>query len=367
MLKKASRALLKGWVRQVARMPLTRRGMHALSVATRGPAVAFLRCRRLVPDTAAGAQHADRFLGLAMTPAELEDALRDCQKTLRFVHMAEALSSLTRGRRMQEGAAVLTFDESFAASVELALPVLRRVGVPATFFVSTAHLDGTETLWDEEVSAILRALAPTPLSLSWVDRVLRTDSRASRAAATRRLLGLLASLDEPRLDQRLEELRSRAGGVVHVDALDRMLSAGELERVARDSLVAVGAHGHRHLAFAAQDDETLQRELERPRRILQELCGGAFVNVVSYPFGRPPYIDERVCVAARAAGYRAGFSAETGVGRPGSHLFRLPRLAMGPDIRALDAYELQGMTDAVDELLLVATGSEDRIATEMEG
>lgn len=367
MLKQASRAVLVTWLRQWARLPVTRRAMHKVSVATRGPAIAFLRCRRLVPESSAGEQHPDRFRNLAMTPSELEAALSDIGKTLRFVHMAEALSALSRGRRMREGAAVLTFDESYAATVELALPVLRKMQIPATFFVTTGHLGGTTTLWDSEVEAIVRSLAPLPLSLSWVDRVLRTDTRGARAASVRRLLRLLASLDEERLERRLEELRARVDGPIPIDPLDRMLTSAEIERISRDSLVSIGAHGHHHVAFASISGEVRARELEEPREILRRLCGSAFVDVVSYPFGRPPYIDDDALAAARAAGYQAAFSAETGVARPGSHLFRLPRIGMGPGIRAMDAYELQGMSDAVDELLLVATGSEDRIATELEG
>jgi peptidoglycan/xylan/chitin deacetylase (PgdA/CDA1 family) len=367
VLRKASSAIIKGWVRQVARLPFTRRAMHRMSVAARGPSVAFLRCRRLLPANAAGEAHPDRYLGLAMTPDEFEAALVDIQKTLRFVHMAEALSWISRGRRMPEGAAVLTFDESFAATAELALPVLRRLGVPATFFVTTGHLDGTSTLWDEEVDAVIRAVSPNPLTLSWVDRVLKTDSRSNQAASVRRLLGLLASLDEERLDRRMEELRARIDGPLPIDPLDRMLTEREVERIARDSLVSIGAHGHRHLAFASIAGEALRSELTGPREILRDLCGTAFVDVVSYPFGRPPYVDETTYLAARDAGYRAGFGAHAGVARPGDHLFRLPRLAMGPGISGMDAYELQGMHEAVDELLLVATGSEDRIATELEG
>ncbi len=367
MLKQASRAVLVTWLRQWARLPVTRRAIHKVSVATRGPAIAFLRCRRLVPETAAGEQHPDRFLHLAMTPSELEAALVDIGRTLRFVHMAEALAALSRGTRMREGAAVLTFDESYAATVELALPVLRKMQIPVTVFVTTGHLDGTSTLWDSEVEAIVRTLAPTPLSLSWVDRVLRTNSRSARAASVRRLLRLLASLDEERLERRLEELRARVDGCTPVDPLDRMLTRAEIQRISRDSLVSIGAHGHHHIAFASVHDEVRQRELSRPREILRDLCGSAFVDVVSYPFGRPPYIDDAVLADARAAGYQAAFSAEMGVARPGSHLFRLPRIGMGPGIRAMDAYELQGMSEAVDELLLVATGSEHRIATELEG
>ncbi len=193
MIQRASRTLLKAGIRQVARLPLTRRAMHGLSVLVRGPSVAFLRCRRLLPDTAMGRSHLDHIQKYAMTPAQLEASLRDCQKTLRFIHLAEALTQLSRGRRIAEGAAVLTFDESFAATAELALPVLRKLGIPCVFFVSTGHLEGRDTLWDQTVHAVVEHCAPEPLSVSWIDQVLKTDSRAARAASVRRLLMLLAA------------------------------------------------------------------------------------------------------------------------------------------------------------------------------
>lgn len=367
MLKRASRALLLGSLRQVARLPLTRRAIHRISVAARGPSVVFLRCRRVLPDTARGRQHPDAFHGAAMTPKELEAALKDCQRTLRFIHLAEALSALSRGLRIDKGAAVLTFDESFAVTCELALPVLRRLGIPCVVFVSTGHLDGTSTLWDQEVHSLVEAIAPEPLSLQWVDQVLKTDTVAARALAVRRLLMLLASLDEERLERRLDELRARAGDAARMNPFDRMLSASELERLAKDPLVTIGAHGHRHLALASVSEAAREEELSLPREILRGLCGKAYLDVVSYPFGRPPYVNEEVAQAALRAGYRAGFGAEVGVARPGDNLYRLPRLPMGPGIRSMDAYELQGLSDAVDELLLVATGSETRLQMALEG
>lgn len=367
MIRVASQAILKGALRQVARLPLTRKAMHRLSVAARGPAVVFLRCRRLVPDSAVGRSHPDAIQKYAMTPRQFERALRDCQKTLRFIHMAEALSQLSLGRRIDRGAAVLTFDESFAATAELGLPILRRLGIPCTFFVSTAHLDGKESLWDQSIHALLEALAPEPLTVAFVDRVLRTDTPSARIASVRRLIQHLASLDEERLARRLEELFSRAPAPVAMPTLDRMLTSGELTRIARDSLVSIGAHGHHHHALASVSEEVRAEELAKPREILRELCGSSYLDVLSYPFGRPPYVNEQVVTHARRIGYRAAFGAETGVARPGDNLMRLPRLAMGPGIRSMDAYELQGMSNAVDELLWVATGSEERLADEFEG
>ncbi len=358
---------LIGGLRQVSRLPLTRRAIHRVSVAARGSSIAFLRCRRLLPETSAGRAHPDRLLGSAMTPDELDRALRDCQRTLTFVHPGEALAALERGERLKRGRAVLTFDESFAATAELALPVLEARRIPALFFVTTGHLDGNSTLWDQAIHTLVGEVAPKPLALPWLDRVLRTDTVAARGRAVRRLLLLLLALDEERLKRRLDDLYKKLDRHRNWHALDRMMTSGELASMAKSPWVSVGAHGHEHLAFASISDEKLVSELEVPRKILRSTVGDAFLDVVSYPFGRVSYVGERAIQRAREAGYRAGFTAHPGVARPGDHLFTLPRLAMGPTRSSVDAYELQGLSDAVDELLLVLGTDKGRRFPDVEG
>ena len=367
MLKELSRQALLISLRQAARIPTTRRLVHRFSIATQGESIAFLRVRRLLPDSYQGKAHPDALLGRSLTPRRLESALRSCQKTLRFVHPGEALLALSEGKRLDQGAAVLTFDESFSATAELALPVLRRLGIPALFFVTTEPLMQGGTLWDQEIHAILEHCSPQPISLNWIDRILRTDGPTNRLAAARRLLGLMVTLDEVRLLHRLQELRTRMATPPPLNALDRMFNRQELELLSRDPLVSIGAHGHRHLALSAVSDDALEEELGRPREILREICQHAYVDVMSYPFGRKPYYDNRVVQATQAAGYRAAFSAEPGVARPGGHLFRLPRLPMVGPLPSADAYELQGLTDAVDELLLVLFGSESETQYSFDG
>ncbi len=365
MIREASRAILRGVMKQVGRVPVTRRALHALSVASRGAGVAILRARRVVPDSDRGRRHPDRVAGSAITPSELARELESVQRTLRFVHLPEATALLAKGERLAHGLAVLTFDESFASTAELALPVCRALGVPATIFVTTGHLDGQTTLWDEEIRGCVACVAPHALVVPWIDRVLRTDSAKRQASAVRRLRLSMASLDESRLTRRLEELFARSGGRPALEALDRMLTTAELKALAREPLITFGAHGHRHVSMADASPASLEEELARPREILRTEVGSSFADVMSFPFGRPPYVDERVVHAARDAGYRAAFTAEPGVARPGDHLFRLPRLPIGRSSSGLAAYELQGTFDALDELVLVA--SRDRTRLDLQG
>jgi peptidoglycan/xylan/chitin deacetylase (PgdA/CDA1 family) len=355
--------VLRGALRQVGRVGPARQALHRLSVVSRGCAVVFLRVRRLVPDNARGAAHVDRRRGVALVPAELDRALQAAQQTLKFVHLGEALARLRQGTRLRDTLAVLTFDESFAATAELALPVCRARGVPATFFVTTGALDEPDaaTLWDSHVHAVVAQMGGRALSTNFVDRPLPTATASERASSARRLLLSMTSLDEGELGRRLHELDGLVGGPPAVAPLDRLLQAGELTRLCRDPLVAIGAHGRAHLALSSASDAALFDELEQPRARLRELCGGAFVDVVSYPFGRPPYVDDRVVRAARAAGYQGAFTALPGVARPGDHLFQLPRLPLDRGASAVEAYELAGTLAAVDELLLAAWGDREHL------
>ncbi len=367
MLRAGVSLLLRGVVRQAGRLPPVRHGLHTLSVRARGAGVAFLRVRRLVPEGGEGAAHPDRARGSAITPKELERALLLAKKRLRFVHIGEALSALARGERLTESLAVLTFDESFASTTQLALPVLQALSVPATVFVTTGPLFAQhETLWDSQVHAVVKTLSPQPLTLSFVDRPLLTNTVKARERAVHRLLLSLASLDEVELHRRLAELFALAGGTPKVPPLDRMVSADELTDLAKEPLIAIGAHGHAHLSLAKATEDALLHELAAPRERLLQIAGSSFADVVSYPFGRPPYVNDHVVRAAQKAGYRAGFTALPGVARPGDHAFSLPRLAI--DKRAgQHAFALADPMNAIDELVLAATGDLQRVEEAPEG
>ena len=59
-----------------------------------------------------------------------------------------------------------------------------------------------------------------------------------------------------------------------------------------------------------------------------------------------------------AEGFIAALYDGDGVARPGDHLYALPRLLLSQETRILETYELQGLATALDEVLLVVTGSE---------
>ena len=82
------------------------------------------------------------------------------------------------------------------------------------------------------------------------------------------------------------------------------------------------SHSRRHWDLTALNDADLADEVAGSRAELSALLGGA-PRYLAYPYGR---FDARVDAAARAAGYSAAFSVQSGFNRPGQDRFSLRRL-----------------------------------------
>jgi len=92
------------------------------------------------------------------------------------------------------------------------------------------------------------------------------------------------------------------------------------------------SHTRSHADLLTLDDNALHDQLAGARDDLQTVLGVA-VDYLAYPYGR---YDDRVLLAAQAAGYCAAFSVQPGFNRPDIDRFRLRRLdVFGTDSAAV--------------------------------
>ena len=123
---------------------LTVTGVAAAGRKLRRDHVAILAYHNVVPDHEAGPGDASLHLPLSRFLAQL-DAL---QETHDFVDLPTAMAG--GGGRIR---ATVTFDDAYRGAVRLALPELRKRGIPATMFVCPGLLDEPGLWWDETAEA----------------------------------------------------------------------------------------------------------------------------------------------------------------------------------------------------------------------
>src|SRR5262245_28300410 len=90
----------------------------------------------------------------AVSGKELASHLRYLTRRYTIVSIPEMVAHLAAGTRPTRPMAAITVDDGHADAYEVAFPILKQFRVPATLFVVTGFLDGTDWLWTDRVSYV---------------------------------------------------------------------------------------------------------------------------------------------------------------------------------------------------------------------
>jgi peptidoglycan/xylan/chitin deacetylase (PgdA/CDA1 family) len=242
---------------------------------------------------------------VSAVPAEFDRQMRHLARNYRVVSADEVVAAVRSGRTLPDRAVLVTFDDGYRDFGDIAWPIMRKYGLPATVFVASDYPDHPERSF-------------------WWDRLYHAFSRARASSVSAGSLGLLrldgyeARMRNLRLvQQRVKQLPHGDGMRLvddlcraldsEIEALPRVLTWQELRELAGDG-VTIGGHTRSHAAL----DRLSVREVHDEVRgchvdLAREL--GTAPSVFAYPFGSH---DDAAVEAVRRAGFELAFTCLDG-------------------------------------------------------
>lgn len=205
---------------------------------------------------------------LCVRPQYFEEQLAVLQRVAQPLSLAELYCALG-DNRLPRRAVALTFDDGYADFLHEALPLLNSYQIPATVFVVSGCLGGS--FWWEEGPG------------QWTNY----------------------------------------GGAQ--DDNRRALTVGELQELASEPLIDIGAHTVSHPSLATLPSSEQRREIEESKARLEELVGRP-VRGFSYPHGSA---SKRTRELVRQSRFDYACSTVTDVTRSANDPFNLPRFWPG--------------------------------------
>ena len=218
-------------------------------------------------------------------------------------------------------AVAVTFDDGYADNATIALPILRRHRVPATFFIAPAFLDGGR-MWNDSVIETLRRTPGDFLDLTELglgDYVLvGEDTRAAAAEAIIRAVKHRSPQDRLALVAAICELSATKLPD------DLMMTSAQVRELA-DAGMGIGAHTMTHPILRTLSEEAARAEIDDSRRALEKIAGTS-VRAFAYPNGRPgDDYTERDRDLVKSLGFDVATSTSWGVATRESDVLQLPR------------------------------------------
>jgi peptidoglycan/xylan/chitin deacetylase (PgdA/CDA1 family) len=287
---------------------------HELGLAealARGPErPLILGYHRVVEDYAAVAR--DEMPSMLTSCEMFERHLDVVGRHYRFVSIDDIGEHLASGKPFTERVAAVTFDDGYRDNYEYAFPILQRKGIPAAVFVVTdlvgqAHWQIHDKLyhlvtkafanWDDprrELAVLLNDLGLPAAHL------LRHRLAASTPLTT--VSALLPDLSQVNIGRVMHGLEARFGnGLCNIPL---SLTWPMIEEMHRAGII-IGSHTQTHISLPAESMETVSRELEGSKRVIEERIG-APVRHFAYPGGQ---FTPRDVIALERTGYRFGYTA----------------------------------------------------------
>jgi len=236
------------------------------------------------------------------------------------VPLRQAIPDLGSGR-LPPRAAAITFDDGYADNATVAAPILQRLGMTATFFVSTGFIDGGR-MWNDTVIESVRR---------WPDDEMDLDSLGLGRYPMRSVQERIDALEA--IIQRVKYLHpaERLALVDRIPCLrglalpDDLMMTSEQVRGLRSAGMSIGAHTVSHPILASTPPDLANREIVLSKAHLEALLQEP-VELFAYPNGMPDtdYRREHVDMV-RKAGFVGAVSTAAGVASMGSDPFELPR------------------------------------------
>lgn len=217
--------------------------------------------------------------------------------------------------------ACITFDDGYADNCQVALPILQRHGLTATFFIATGFLNGGR-MWNDTLIETVRARGGSSLDASCaglghyqLDAIPQSRQAIDALIAKVKYLGIAERI---RVTQELADTAK-----VELPN-DLMMSSAEVKTL-RQAGMQIGAHTVSHPILARLRDDEAMQEIQTSKEFLQDLLGER-IGLFAYPNGKPgeDYSAQTVNVV-RQLDFDAAVSTTWGTTSPGDDLLQIRR------------------------------------------
>lgn len=242
----------------------------------------------------------------------------------------------------------LTFDDGYRDNFTIALPIIKKYGIPAIFFVSTSVIGSDEMLWYDKV------------------RFHFENNRNRDFLAFLKEKGKCRSRLRDFKQMTHEDFVKNLEEIDISEEIDRPLMMNwEEVREARESGIMIGSHTHAHPILANRDVGSQKEEIEKSVELIKKNLNFT-PFLFAYPEGSRDSFNSDTIDILKKSGFRYAFTTIRGVNTASTSPYHLRRIGINPK-DSIPLVALKVLAPIVLELKKRNRWKEARVSIEQYG
>jgi len=265
---------------------------------------------------------------------EFDRQMRHIRENMRPISLRNMVDCLEQVNLLSQNLIAVTFDDSYRNVHEVAMPILKKYEIPATFFISTGFLDSDRRYWTDKLEYFINNTAEEEMLNEYFyespNKIWELNSDQNRIEALAEIKMFLKKMDSDKRDNIIASLQNqlKVSGEGNNVSNYQNLSSNHVIALDQSELFEIGGHSVNHEILSYLKDDELAFEINQCLKDLEKILGHS-VDLFSYPEGQSEHYDRRVIETLKKAGVKICPSAMYGFNTPGMDAFNLKRIMVG--------------------------------------
>lgn len=236
---------------------------------------------------------------LRVSPEFFEVFLKKQQKRLEFISIDEVPERMVNQKKGGKPFGVITFDDGYEDNYTYAYPILKKLGIPFTIYVSVNLVNDHTPIWNVPLIIERIVRKHKELTINGNRYLCETDEQKKETYTILKWLYFAIPYK-----QKQEEFKNLFAEYLTDDVFPRnTLSWEQIEEMAKDPLCTIGSHTMSHCRLTLKDQELLHYELGESKKELEQHIGKP-VEHMSYPHGWKHDVSAEAIAVVEKEGYR---------------------------------------------------------------
>lgn len=261
-----------------------------------------------------------------ISSAEFAAHLEYLSKNNRVLDLSETIEYLNKGKTLPPNTTVITIDDGYADAYEIAFPLLKTYGFPATVYAVTDFLDEKCWLWTDLMRYVLLKTEcdSAKIEFGGEDKIeAKLKSKMQRLETASRVNSRLKKMPDEQKEAKIKAIAANLNVEIPelpVEDFAPMNWTQAREMDARS--VRIESHTTTHPILTNIDAKHLDFELKNSKKRLEEVLDRQ-VEHFCYPNGS---VDENIWRAVENSGYKSATTTNYGFNERQGNPFLLNRI-----------------------------------------
>jgi peptidoglycan/xylan/chitin deacetylase (PgdA/CDA1 family) len=242
--------------------------------------------------------------------------------------MDQVVEILSHNKSFPSNSFAITFDDGFENNYSVALPVLEKLELPATFYITTGFIQENQMSWIDKIEYCFENKEKIDIKLPWRTEIVSIDDKDSKIEILSEIRLKVKNSTEIHADNFSDDICLQCGFPQlksSTDPLDLKLSWNQIESMHKHPLFTIGGHSHTHAILSYLSPDALEAEVALSLSLLESEAN-VITTHYSYPEGLLHCYSDEVIRSLKNHGIVCSPSAEFGWNNHSTDLFHLKRI-----------------------------------------